>query len=74
MYTLFGAEKSGSAAIEMALEQCAVSYKQVSACSWEEGPGQEALREANPLLQVSTLVLPDGSVLTESVAILIHLA
>ncbi|MCQ2990676.1 glutathione S-transferase [Pseudomonas tremae] len=73
MYTLFGTENSGSAAIEMALEQCAVPYELVNACSWEEGSGKEALRKVNPLLQVPTLVLPDGSVLTESVAILIYL-
>ncbi|KPW35014.1 putative glutathione S-transferase [Pseudomonas coronafaciens pv. atropurpurea] len=73
MYTLFGTENSGSAAIEMALEQCAVPYELLNACSWEEGAGKEALRKVNPLLQVPTLVLPDGSVLTESVAILIYL-
>jgi GST-like protein len=31
------------------------------------------LREVNPLVQIPTLVLPDGSVMTESAAILIHL-
>ncbi|MFH7468113.1 glutathione S-transferase family protein, partial [Pseudomonas syringae group genomosp. 7] len=34
---------------------------------------ESALRRVNPLLQVPTLVLTDGSVLTESAAILIHL-
>lgn len=33
-----------------------------------------ALRAANPLAQVPTLRLPDGSVLTESAAIVLHLA
>ncbi|AHG40780.1 glutathione S-transferase [Pseudomonas syringae CC1557] len=73
MYTLFGSEGSGSAAIEIALERCAVPFTLIRASSWEEGPGKEALRRVNPLLQVPTLVLADGSVLTESAAILIHL-
>ncbi|KPW21327.1 glutathione S-transferase N-terminal domain-containing protein [Pseudomonas cannabina] len=73
MYTLFGSKGSGSAAIEMALERCAVPFTLIRASSWEEGPGKEALRRVNPLLQVPTLVLADGTVLTESAAILIHL-
>ncbi|SOS33786.1 hypothetical protein CFBP6411_02429 [Pseudomonas syringae group genomosp. 3] len=56
MYTLFGSKASGSAAIEVALECCAVKYEVVSACSWEEGPGKDALKRVNPLLQVPTLV------------------
>ncbi|KAA8697467.1 Uncharacterized protein ALO80_02246 [Pseudomonas caricapapayae] len=73
MYTLFGVERSGSAAIEIALWRCSVAFTLFRACGWEEGPGKEALRRVNPLLQVPTLVLTDGSVLTESAAILIHL-
>ncbi|KTB88095.1 glutathione S-transferase [Pseudomonas syringae pv. syringae PD2766] len=73
MYTLFGSDGSGSAAIEIALERCAVPFTLIRASSWEEGAGQEALRRVNPLLQVPTLVLADGTVLTESAAILIHL-
>ncbi|MDU8606396.1 glutathione S-transferase [Pseudomonas syringae group sp. 247E2] len=73
MYTLFGTEGSGSAAIEIALWRCSVPFTLFRACAWEEGPGKEALRRVNPLLQVPTLVLADGTVLTESAAILIHL-
>ncbi|AQL37928.1 glutathione S-transferase family protein [Pseudomonas syringae] len=73
MYTLFGSKASGSAAIEVALECCAVKYEVVSACSWEEGPGKDALKRVNPLLQVPTLILPDHTVLSESVAILVYL-
>ncbi|MCD5994830.1 glutathione S-transferase [Pseudomonas sp. CDFA 602] len=73
MYTLFGAEGSGSVAIEIALGRCNVCYTLIPACAWEEGSDKEALEQANPLVQVPTLILPDGSVMTESVAILIHL-
>lgn len=73
MYRLFGAQGSGSAAIEIALQCCGVDYQLINACSWEPGSGREQLRQLNPLLQVPTLVLDDGSVLTESAAILICL-
>ncbi|KTB91124.1 glutathione S-transferase [Pseudomonas syringae ICMP 13102] len=73
MYTLFGTQGSGSAAIEIALRRCSVPFTLCEACGWEEGAGKEALRRVNPLMQVPTLVLVDGAVLTESAAILIHL-
>ena len=73
MFTLFGAHRSGSVAIEIALALCGAEYRWVAASSWEEGAGREELRRLNPLLQVPTLVTSDGAVLTESAAILIHL-
>jgi len=73
MFTLFGANRSGSAAIEIALALCGADYQLVAASAWEEGAGQNELKRLNPLMQVPTLVVPDGAVLTESAAILIHL-
>jgi GST-like protein len=72
-HTLFGSQGSGSAVVEIALEQCGVPYRFVRASSWEPDSAVEELAIANPLRQIPTLVLPDGSVLTESAAILIHL-
>jgi GST-like protein len=74
MYTLYGAPGSGAAAIEAALVLAGAPWESVRAASWEPGPGFERLRAVNPLGLVPTLVLDDGSVLTESAAILIHLA
>ena len=71
--TLYGCPGSGSAAIEMALRQAGLAYRSVRAASWEPGPDYEALKAINPLGQIPTLVLADGTVLTESAAILIHL-
>lgn len=71
--TLYGTRGSGSAAIEMALRAAGVPFRSVRASSWEADSDQAALRAANPLGQIPTLVLADGSVLTESAAILIHL-
>jgi GST-like protein len=73
MYTLFGSAGSGSAAVEAALERSKAPFRIVSAATWEPDSALAELRAANPLQQIPTLALPDGSVLTESAAILIHL-
>jgi len=73
VYTLYGTQGTGSCIIEIALQRCGVEWRQVDACSWEDSAGSEALAQINPLKQIPTLQRPDGSVLTESAAILIHL-
>ena len=73
MYTLFGTKGSGSAAAEAALTLAVVEFTRIDAASWEPGPGRDELARVNPLCQIPTLKLPDGSVLTESAAILVHL-
>ena len=73
MLTLYGTKGSGSAAIEAALARAGMAYTGVDAASWNPGPGRDELLRVNPLGQIPTLVLKDGTVLTESAAILIHL-
>jgi GST-like protein len=73
MYTLYGFKGSGSASVEMALKVAGLPYRIVNAASWEPGPGLDELRQVNALAQIPTLVLPDGSVMTESAAILVQL-
>ena len=73
MYTLYGIDESGSCMIEIALQRCAVPWRRVDAASWADGEGSDELARINPLKQVPTLVTPDGQVLSESAAILIHL-
>lgn len=73
MWTLFGSTGSGSAAVEAALAMCGQPCRLVRASTWEPDSDLAALRAANPLGQIPTLQLDDGSVLTESAAILIHL-
>lgn len=72
-HTLYGSRGSGSAAIEVALRHCDLPYRLVHASSWESDSAIEELARANPLRQIPTLLLADGSILTESAAILIHL-
>lgn len=73
MYTLYGIEGSGSASVEIALLRCRAPFRIVRAASWEPGAGLDELACINPLKQIPTLRLPDGSVLSESAAMLIHL-
>ena len=73
MWTLFGSPGSGSAAVEIALDRCGVPYRVLRAATWEPDSALDELRRANPLGQVPTLQFDDGSVMTESAAILIHL-
>ncbi|MEG2796977.1 MAG: glutathione S-transferase [Pseudomonas sp.] len=71
MYQLYGHRNSGAAAIEAALELCQIAYRFIDIEASTEAA--EDLAKLNPLKQIPTLQLPDGSVLTESAAILIHL-
>ena len=73
MYTLYGSRGSGSVIVEAALERCGLAFRQVRASAWEEDSAIDELRRVNPLAQIPTLVMPDGSVMTESAAILVHL-
>ena len=73
MYTLYGSQGSGSAAVEVALERTGAPFRLVRASSWEPDSALDELARINPLRQIPALVLPDGGVLTESAAILIHL-
>jgi GST-like protein len=74
-YRLFGRPGWGSVIVEAQLAGLGLSFE------YEEMPdlfsSEQARRDLaryNPLSQVPTLQLPDGSVLTESAAITLHLA
>jgi GST-like protein len=73
-YVLYGSRNSGSAAVEAALAWAKTPYRVVTASTWGDKKALAQLKRVNPLHQIPTLVCPDGTVLTESAAILIHLA
>jgi GST-like protein len=73
LHTLYGAPGAGSAIAEFALSRCGLPWRSVRAANWEPKSALAELKQVNPLSQIPTLVLPDGTVLTESAAILIHL-
>lgn len=72
-YVLYGTQGSGSAIAEIGLGWCGQAYRVVHASSWEDASAREELRQLNPLMQIPTLRTPQGEVLTESAAILMHL-
>src|SRR5579864_7144261 len=73
MYTLYGRKGSGSATTQTALEIIGAPYRVIETASWAPNEALAGLLKINPLGQIPTLVLPDGSALSESAAILICL-
>ena len=72
--TLYGAQASGSIAVEAALTLLGVPYTLVEGATWVEQAARERVAPVNPMQQIPTLVLPGGEIMTESAAILIYLA
>jgi GST-like protein len=72
-YRLLAAKGGGSMIIEGAFALAGVPLE-VEYFSWTDlGLEHDQLRAVNPLMQVPSLVCPDGAVMTESAAILMHL-
>lgn len=74
MYRLVTTKACGSAIVEAALALANLPYEVEEIDYGELGPAQDRLRALNPLCQVPTLVMPDGSVMTESAAMVLHIA
>jgi GST-like protein len=70
---LLGCKGCGSAIVEAAFALAGVPLDVEEVDYSEASPTRERLLAVNPLAQVPTLVLPDGRVLTESLAILHYL-
>ena len=71
-YRLFGRANSGSFAVQVALEEIGATYERI----WvgRESADVARFRELNPTGRVPALALPDGTVMFESAAMLIHIA
>lgn len=72
--TLYGAQASGSIAVEAALTLLRVPYTLIEGATWVEESARDRVAQRNAMRQVPTLVFPGGEVMTESAAILIALA
>jgi glutathione S-transferase len=70
-YRLYGRQGAGSLAPQMLLEEIGAAYVLV----WvSKAPAEiEAFRRISPAAKIPVLMLPDGTVVSESAAILIHL-
>jgi glutathione S-transferase len=71
-YKLYGQPGSGSLAVQVALEEIGARYERIWVTS--EASDMAQLRAVNPTGKVPALVLPDGTAMFESAAMLIHLA
>ena len=71
-YRLYGWHGSGSLAVQVALEESGAPFERI----WvgKEPADIEAYRRINPTGKVPALELPDGTVIAESAAMLIHIA
>lgn len=70
---LHGCKGCGSTAVEALLEMAGASYER-QVFDWDDRAAWDRLRAINPLAQVPTLVLDDGTIVTESAAIVLWLA
>jgi glutathione S-transferase len=65
---------TGTCAVHAALEEAGAPYRQVEVTTKTGQHRTEDYRRINPRQQVPALQLPDGSVITEGPAILMHIA
>jgi GST-like protein len=77
-YVVYGRKGTGSVPVEATLLLLGEPYELREPGS-EDNPAagivtREAIAQVNPMEQLPALILPDGEVMTESAAILIHLA
>ena len=73
-YHLIASKACGSMIVEAALALAKLPHEVEMIPYVEPGPQRDRLLALNPLGQVPTLVLPDGRALTESAAIILHVA
>jgi GST-like protein len=75
MMTLYGEPGWGSVIVEAQLEWYGLPYEFQSVGNlFKSAEARQRLTELNPLAQVPTLVMDDGTLMTESAAITLHLA
>ena len=74
MYKLYARNTAGSMAPEALLAACGADYEVIVLNRRPDGSFEDFFHALNPKAEVPTLVLPDGSVMTESAAMMIHIA
>jgi len=71
-WRVMGCRGCGSAIVEAALVLAKVPYEREEVDS-DTPEGHDRLAEVNPLAQVPTVILPDGTVMTESAALVLYI-
>ncbi len=74
MYKLYGTKGSGTCAVKAALTEAGAPFEEVEITTSKKQHLTEEYRQINPRQQVPSLMLPDGSIMTEGSAMLLHIA
>ncbi|MDH3695417.1 MAG: glutathione S-transferase family protein [Gammaproteobacteria bacterium] len=74
MYKLYWSKETGALAPQAALEEAGAEYEIILTDTQSGGHQSAEFLALNPRGQVPTLILPDGSVMTESAAMMLHIA
>ena len=69
MYKLYWSKGAGSMAPEVILEEVGAKYEKIEVDLAKDANRRAEFLAVNPLGQVPALVLPDGTLMTESAAI-----
>jgi GST-like protein len=72
-WRVFGCKGCGSVIAEAALTLAELPFEHEEVDYTQPGPARDRLAALNPLVQVPTVVLPDGTVMTETVALVHHI-
>jgi GST-like protein len=73
-YRLYDCPGSGSVIVRALFAVANVPFEAEIVDIWDGEAGRDRLRAINPLVELPTLLMPDGRVMSESVAIALHLA
>lgn len=74
MYKLYGAQQSGSVATEAVLAEVGEDLEKIEIDTSKGDQFSETYTRINPRQQVPALELSDGEIITEGIAILMHIA
>jgi glutathione S-transferase len=74
MYILYDCLQSGAVFFRAALEEASINYRRVNIDLRKQENLTEEYAKVNPRQQVAALQLNDGSIMTEGVAIMMHIA
>ncbi len=73
MYKLYWAKSSGAMAAQALFEEIGVEYEKIVIDFERDEHRSEAFLSVNPMGQIPALILPDGTLMTESAAILLQI-
>jgi len=74
MYKLYWAQESGAMAPQALLEEIGAEYEKIVVDFEKEEHKSEEFLSVNPMGQIPALVLPDGTLMTETAAMLVQIA